>query len=75
VLHKAKREEIWATEKKTNAIEEKKSTENRKTIFARAKQERYDRRENIEAALSWRCDRDWHHVVLRMVYGWRVAAA
>ncbi|KAK1643298.1 hypothetical protein QYE76_061103 [Lolium multiflorum] len=47
VLHKEKREDIWATKKKANVIEEKKSTENRKAIFARAKQERYDRHENI----------------------------
>jgi hypothetical protein len=45
VLKKAKRAEGWAVEKKTKAVEEKKkSTENRKVIFGRAKQyaEEYD---------------------------------
>jgi hypothetical protein len=45
VLRKRKREELWAAEKKEKAVAEKKQAgENRKVIFARAKQyaEEYD---------------------------------
>jgi hypothetical protein len=45
VLRKRKREDLWAVEKKEKAVaEKKKAGENRKVIFARAKQyaEEYD---------------------------------
>jgi hypothetical protein len=67
VLHKAKREEIWATEKKTNAIEEKKSTENRKAIFAAPS------RRDIAARTSRRpCHGGVIEIGTVSFYGWSV---
>jgi hypothetical protein len=57
-LKKTKRAEGWAAEAKTKAVEEKKkSTENRKVIFARAKQyaEEYDAQVRSLPTLDSQC--------------------